>query len=367
MLTQNRKILFSIMAAIGIGFSVLVGASLSLTYQPPNMMTQQFSMNSNFPNIGSSGSQFNNMMPNSGQGFGGMNQGMMRQGIQSSMMGKEMMSSGMNQDMGLSGSGMNPMMQMMSMMMPAMFSSGMNNMQNMPMNSIIPLSGPTNTSGMPLDHSTSLSMVSSFLDGLNNSDLEIGVLSENDNNFYAAIQEKSTGVYAFDLLVDKMTGTIYAEPGPNMVWNTKYGFMQLFGMRMNSNPSNMQSMSPMMNSIGNMDSDLMSMSSVQSTMNMNSQMNSMGSMMTKIAQIQVNPYATTMMTITNNDVTQMAQQFLDANSPSSSIEKIRMYYGYYTIDVSQDGKIDSSLSVNGNTGQMWFKEWHNGLTNQMMR
>jgi len=96
-------------------------------------------------------------------------------------------------------------------------------------------------------------------------------------------------------------------------------------------------------------------------------MNSMGTMMTKIAQIQVNPFATTMMAITNNDVMQMAQQFLDANSPSSSIEKIRMYYGYYTIDVSQNGKVDSSLAINSHTGQIWFKTWHNGLTNQMMR
>jgi len=363
MLTQNRKILFSVVAAIGIGFSVLVGASLALTYQPPNMMAQQFSMNGNFPNIGFSGSQLNNMMSNSGQGFGRMNQGMMGQSMQNSMMG-----SGMNQGMGVSGSGMNPMMQMMSMMMPAMFSSGMNNMQNMPMNSIIPLSGSTNTNGIPLDHSTVLSMVSSFLDGLNNSDLEIGVLSENDNNFYVAIQEKSTGVYAFDLLVDKMTGAIYAEPGPNMVWNTKYGFMPLSGMGMNSNQSNMQSISPMMNAIGNRNSDnSMGMLNGQSPMNMNSQMNSIGTMITKIAHIQVNPFATTMMSVTNNDVMQIAQQFLDANSPSSSIEKIRTYYGYYTIDVSQDGKIDSSLSVNSNTGQMWFKEWHNGLTNQMMR
>ena len=149
MLTQKRKILFSVVASIGIGFSILVGASLALTYQPSNMMTQQFSMNSNFPpNIGFSGSQFNTMMPNSGQGSGGMNQGMMMPGMQSSMMGKGMMGSGMNQDMRGAGSGMNPMMQMMSMMMSGMSSSAMNNMQSTSMSSIIPLSGPTNTSGL---------------------------------------------------------------------------------------------------------------------------------------------------------------------------------------------------------------------------
>ena len=333
-----KKIMISLGVAIGIGFSVLFGASYALAFQPS--MNSQFSNLNNQPIIGLANAQMNSMIPNSGQ-----------------------MSSGMNPSMGFGQAGMNPMMQMMSMMMPAMFSSGMNNMQSTPMNSILPLSGPTNTSGIPLDNSKALSRVSSFLDTLNNSDLGIGVLSENNNSFYVAIQEKSTGVYAFDLLVDKMTGAIYAEPGPNMVWNTKYGFMQLFGMGMNSNQFNMQSMSPM----GSNDNDnSRGMSNGQSPMNMNSQSNSMGTMMTKIAHIQVNPFATTMMSISNNDVTQIAQQFLDTNSPNSSIEKIRMYYGYYTIDVSQNGKVDSSLAINGYTGQMWFKTWHDGIVNQMV-
>lgn len=231
MLTQRRKILVSILVSVGIGSSVLFGASVALAFQPPPIMNQQFSMNNIPPNVGFSGSQFNTMIPNSAQMMGGMNQGMMGSGSV----------------------GMNPMMNMMSMM-PGMFGqSSMGNMQSMPMApSIIPLAGPSNNSGAPLESAQVISRVSAFLDELNNPDLEIGVLNENSNNFYVAIQEKGTGVYAFNLLVDKMTGAIYAEPGPNMMWNAKYGFMSLLGRTMTSNQFNMQPNSPMMDSMGTM-------------------------------------------------------------------------------------------------------------------
>ena len=347
MLTQNRKILFSVVAAMGIGFSILIGASLALTYQPPNMMSQQFSMSSNFPpNIGFSGSQFNTMMPNSGQGFGGMSQGMTGQGD----------------------GGMNPMMKMMNTMMPGMFKqSGTSNVQSMSM-TMIPLAGPSNNSGGPLESAQVISIVSDFLDELNNPDLEIGVLNENSNNFYVAIQEKSTGIYAFDLLVDKRTGAIYAEPGPNMMWNTKYGFMPFFGGTMQPNQSNMQSNSPMMGPMGTMNPSMGEntddMSGMQSS-TMTDSPNQMGSMMSQIAHIQVNPFASTMMFATPQNAEQIAQQFLNTNLQGQTVEKIRMYYGYYTVDVSINGQNYSNLAINGDTGQVWYKTWHSGFAQNM--
>jgi len=41
-------------------------------------------------------------------------------------------------------------------------------------------------------------------------------------NFYAAV-EADTGIGAFELLVNPYTGAVMPEPGPNMMWNTKYG------------------------------------------------------------------------------------------------------------------------------------------------
>ena len=44
-------------------------------------------------------------------------------------------------------------------------------------------------------------------------------------NFYAEVEEEDTGIHAMELLIDKYTGQVYPEMGPNMMWNTKYGMM----------------------------------------------------------------------------------------------------------------------------------------------
>ena len=58
-----------------------------------------------------------------------------------------------------------------------------------------------------------------------NSNLWVAEVEEWSNNFYVRVQEKSTTINAFELLIDKGTGRIAPEPGPNMMWNTKYGMM----------------------------------------------------------------------------------------------------------------------------------------------
>jgi hypothetical protein len=37
--------------------------------------------------------------------------------------------------------------------------------------------------------------------------------------------KKDTGTGAMELLINKPSGQVYPEPGPNMMWNTKYGMM----------------------------------------------------------------------------------------------------------------------------------------------
>jgi ABC-type glycerol-3-phosphate transport system substrate-binding protein len=34
------------------------------------------------------------------------------------------------------------------------------------------------------------------------------------------------------------------------------------------------------------------------------------------------------------------------------------FYGYYTLEVNKDGKIYGMLSVNANTGAVWYHTWH---------
>jgi hypothetical protein len=58
-----------------------------------------------------------------------------------------------------------------------------------------------------------------------NPDLKVTEVMEFANNYYAEVREKDTGIGAMELLGDKVTGQVYPEPGPNMMWNAKYGMM----------------------------------------------------------------------------------------------------------------------------------------------
>src|SRR3972149_11148472 len=78
------------------------------------------------------------------------------------------------------------------------------------------------TKGDSFEHAKALA--NQYLTGAS-SDLKIKEIMEFSNNFYVRVQEKSTGTNAFELLVDRYTGRTMPEPGPNMMWNIKYGMM----------------------------------------------------------------------------------------------------------------------------------------------
>ena len=149
-----------------------------------------------------------------------------------------------------------------------------------------------------------------YLSSLNNPDLAIDEIMEFDQNFYVACYEKSTGIGAFEMLIDRYTGRIYPEPGPNMMWNTKYGGM-----------------------MGNM--------------------GGMGGMMGGPQQGYRGE-----MTIAEDQAEKYAQDWLDAYLPGATVEEPNRFYGYYTIDIEKDGRTFGMLSVNGYNGQVWFHSWH---------
>ena len=64
-----------------------------------------------------------------------------------------------------------------------------------------------------------------FVAANGNPDLALTEVMGFTDNFYAEVEEKSTGVHAFELLIDRYTGAVYPEPGPNRMWNTRYGHM----------------------------------------------------------------------------------------------------------------------------------------------
>ncbi len=121
-------------------------------------------------------------------------------------------------------------------------------------------------------------------------------------NFYAEVEEEDTGTHAMELLIDKYTGQVSPEIGPNMMWNTKY--------------------SPMSGMMGS-----------QST-------------------------ATAEMPITTEQAKGHAQQFLDANLSGVTVGEVDTFYGYYTLHTLKDGQIEGMLSVNGYNGAVWYHNWH---------
>ncbi|VVB91508.1 Uncharacterised protein [uncultured archaeon] len=138
--------------------------------------------------------------------------------------------------------------------------------------------------------------VEKYLAANGNPDLAIGEVIEFSNNFYAGIKEKSTGKYAFELLVNKYTGAVVPEMGPNMMWNTKYGHMAWNAQENNS--------------------------------------------------------------MTEKQAIDIAQKYLDTALPGTTVNSADAFYGYYTLEVNKDGKIYGMLSVNSNTGAVWYHNWH---------
>lgn len=100
-------------------------------------------------------------------------------------------------------------------------------------------------------------------------------------------------------------GRVTPEPGPNMMWNRKYGHM-----------------SGMMSSGG----------------------------------------YTADMPISPEEALTIARNYLDRAMPGATVgEETDTFYGYYTVHLVRDGGIVGMLSVNGYTGQVWYHSWHGGF------
>jgi hypothetical protein len=68
-----------------------------------------------------------------------------------------------------------------------------------------------------------------YIEQTGNQDLMLDEVMQFQWNYYAIVQEKSTGSKAFELLADPQTGAIFPEMGPHMMWNTKYSPMAAYG------------------------------------------------------------------------------------------------------------------------------------------
>jgi len=183
--------------------------------------------------------------------------------------------------------------------------------------------GYNNANLTPLTIEQTKAAAEKYLANLDNADLEIAEIMIFDNNGYIIVKEASTGIGAFELLVDPVSQIAYPEHGPNMMWNLKYSGL------------NHRYMMSGMGGYGGM-------------MNMMSGWNN-------AAPLDVS--AT--MTVTPEQAVQYAQQYLDTNYAGATAATNPMqFYGYYTFDFEKDGTIAGMLSVNGYSGQVILHTWH---------
>jgi len=190
--------------------------------------------------------------------------------------------------------------------------------------------GYTNTNVTPLTIDQTKAAAEKYIANLNNSDLEIAEIMVFDNNSYVVVKEASTGVGAFELLVDPASQVAYPEHGPNMMWNLKYSGV---------NHDNMMGG----NGYGMMGSGMMGYG------------NTMMQGWDNTSPVDVSAA----MTVTPEQAIEYAQQYLDANiSGAVAATDPMQFYGYYTLDFEKDGKVAGMLSVNGYSGQVFLHTWH---------
>lgn len=164
--------------------------------------------------------------------------------------------------------------------------------------------------------------VEGYLNRLDESDLAVGEVMVFANHAYAQVVEKSTGIGAFEVLVDPVTQAVTPEPGPNMMWNLKYGHMAGFGMMGGFQGSGM-GMRPL--GMGGFDAPDFS------------------------GEMPVSP----------EEAIQTAQRYLDAYLPGTqAADKADPFYGYSTIHVIDDGETMGMLSVNGYSKEVFVHFWH---------
>lgn len=148
--------------------------------------------------------------------------------------------------------------------------------------------------------------VHDYVERLGYTGLEVTEVMEFERNYYAIVAEEDTGIGAMELLVDKASGAVGPEPGPNMMWNAEYGMMGRGG--------------GMMGMMGG--------------------------------------YATDEMTLSPDEAQDVAQRWLDANLPGRTAGEADSFYGYYTLHFLNDGQIEGMLSVHGGSGDVWYHSWH---------
>ena len=186
----------------------------------------------------------------------------------------------------------------------------------------------TNSSTVPWTVDQAKAAAEKYLSALNNPDLKVAEVMIFSNNAYVVVKETSTGLGAFELLVDPVSQIAYPEYGPNMMWNLKYS------------GTNHEYM------MGGRGYGMMG--------------GGYGGMMGGWNYQNANPSnVSANMPVTKDQAIKDAQAYLDQyQNGTVAADDPTQFYGYYTLDFSKDGKVVGMLSVNGYSGQIFLHTWH---------
>ena len=193
-----------------------------------------------------------------------------------------------------------------------------------PASGTTPATAPTRTVGSLEEARSAFERA---VEGFGNQNLEVGEVMEFANNYYAEVKEKDTGIGAMELLINRPGSRVYPEPGPNMMWNTKYGMMSGsggYGRMMGPNGRGMMG----------------------------------GSSASASAQNAPSNNTTDKMSVGPEQARKIADAYHSRVSPGTKAEQPESFYGYYTIDTEKDGKTVGMLSINGYSGEVWYHSWH---------
>jgi flagellar basal body-associated protein FliL len=183
-----------------------------------------------------------------------------------------------------------------------------------------PTAPSTTTTGLTIDNATIIAQ--NYVTQLGNSNLSVAEVDQYSTCFYARVVETNTDAGAFELTINNVTGTVTAEQGAMMEWNTKYGISSSTGM------------------MGYLETGT------------TGGMMGSGGMMTWLRGTP-----TTTMSITTDQAKTAAQQYLNTNYPGTTIGQATTFYGYYMMQVQKGTSYYGMITVNGQTGQVLYCSW----------
>ncbi len=83
---------------------------------------------------------------------------------------------------------------------------------------------------LSLDEATAVA--EAYIASQNDPNLVLGEVIQFSDHFYANAVETDSGHAAFEFLIDPASGTVYPSPGPNMMWDLRYGMHSGLGVNM---------------------------------------------------------------------------------------------------------------------------------------